>query len=262
MNRRESSPMISTTIAATTIIGLSAANSGRNRPDAPRPIAIRIQTGLIGGWRWIRTTTGIAALRVRPLDRLADLERAGDGLGDLDVRPARPPRRVARVLRRGRPSRGGAPLRRSGWMAWGAGAGRVAVMGGACGRAGRRTGRVAATADRRGGAVARPAGRSRAPADRPGGRRGSASTSRRIATTGAAANSQIEAELAEHDDRRDEQRRMDVQHATRHPGLDEVAADPVGDEVDDRDRRGRDRPGDRRAPAGAGRTRGSSPAPG
>ena len=58
MIRRESRPTISTTTAATMTMALTASNRGRNRPDAPRPIATRIQTGLIGGWRWMRTTTG------------------------------------------------------------------------------------------------------------------------------------------------------------------------------------------------------------
>ena len=56
------------------IIAFSASNSGRNRPDAPRPMATTIHTGLIGGWRRIRTTTGIAARTVGPLDGLAGLD--------------------------------------------------------------------------------------------------------------------------------------------------------------------------------------------
>ena len=59
MNRRDAIPTTSTTTATTMTIARSASASGRNRPDAPSPIATTIHTGLIGGWRRIRTTTGI-----------------------------------------------------------------------------------------------------------------------------------------------------------------------------------------------------------
>ncbi len=58
MNSREMIPTIRATTAPTMIIARRAAASGRNSPLAARPIASRIQIGLIGGWRRTRTTIG------------------------------------------------------------------------------------------------------------------------------------------------------------------------------------------------------------
>ena len=58
MKIRDSSPMITAAIAATMITARSAKNSGRKRPDAPSAMARTIHSTLIGGWRWMRTTTG------------------------------------------------------------------------------------------------------------------------------------------------------------------------------------------------------------
>ena len=49
-------------------------------------MAIRMSSKRIGGWRWIRTTTGTRPYGVRPLERLGRIQRRGVHLDDLDVR--------------------------------------------------------------------------------------------------------------------------------------------------------------------------------